>query len=180
MTPLPARSAPFTGGRPGHRLRRTAAFSLVELAVTILIISIVAALGVPALKKARLNARSTAAINDLRVFAGAFQAYAQEKSDWPAATVAAAEIPAGMQPYLSTTGWERVSPIGGSYAWGRDTLQQGERYRAALLILNVGENRVTDDRRQLADIDRKIDDGNLDTGIFRLGFRNQPVFVIEH
>ncbi len=132
------------------------------------------------MKKVQRNARSTAVVNDLRVFAAAFQTYAQEKSDWPAATSAPAEIPAGMQSYLSATGWERVSPIGGSYTWGRDTLQQGERYRAALLILSAGGNRVTDDRQQLLDIDQKIDDGNLDTGAFRLGFRNQPVFVIEH
>ena len=34
--------------------------------------------------------------------------------------------------------------------------------------------------QQLTDIDHKIDDGDLDTGTFRLGYRNQPVFVIEH
>lgn len=169
-TPPPAR---------GPRQPRTAAFSLIELSVTVLIISILATLAVPYWKKSQLNARSTALANDLRVFAGAFQSYAAERSDWPAATFVPGETPTGMQGHLSSTNWERITPIGGSYTWARDTLQQGERYRAALLILSVGENRVTQDRQLLLEIDRKVDDGNLETGNFRLGFRNQPVFVIE-
>ena len=30
------------------------------------------------------------------------------------------------------------------------------------------------------DLDRRIDDGSLDTGNLRLGFRNYPVYVLEH
>ena len=156
-----------------------AAFSLVELSIAILIISIVAALAVPHWKKAQFNARAAAVANDLRVFAAAFQSYAQERGDWPAATLAPAEIPAGMENFLATTSWQRTTPFGGQYAWARDTLQQGERYQAALIIQSVGENRVTSDRQLLLELDQRIDDGNLDTGNFRLGFRNQPVFVLE-
>ena len=144
-----------------------------------LIISILATLAVPYWKKSQLNARSTALANDLRVFASAFQSYAAERSDWPAATFAPGETPTGMQGYLSATNWERITPVGGAYTWARDTVQQGERYRAALLVQSVGENRVTQDRQLLLEVDRKLDDGNLETGNFRLGFRNQPVFVIE-
>jgi prepilin-type N-terminal cleavage/methylation domain-containing protein len=171
LGPPPPACAPRRG--------RTAAFSLVELSVTVLIISVLATLAVPYWKKSQLNARSTALANDLRVFAGAFQSYAAERSDWPAATFVPGETPAGMQGYLSATNWERITPIGGSYTWARDTVQQSERYRAALLIQSVGENRVTQDRQLLLAIDRRLDDGNLETGNFRLGFRNQPVFVIE-
>ena len=34
--------------------------------------------------------------------------------------------------------------------------------------------------KQLTDIDTKLDDGNLSTGNFFLGYRNYPVFVLEH
>ncbi len=173
----PARSHPSPRTR---RLAGTAGFSLVEMSMVVLIISLLAAFAVPHWKKAQLSARAVAVANDLRVFAGAFQSYAQDRGDWPAATLAAAEIPAGMQGYLSPTSWQRTTPVGGQYAWARDTLQQGERYRAAVLVLSVGDNRVTSDRQLLLDLDHKLDDGNLDTGNFRLGFRNQPVFVIEH
>lgn len=165
----------------GRRPRSgTAGFSLVEISVVVLIISLVAAAAAPHWKKAQLSARAAVVVNDLRVFAGAFQNYAQERGDWPAATSAPAEIPAGMQNFLSTTPWQRATPVGGQYAWSRETLQRGERYRAALLLQSVGENRVTTDRQLLLEIDHKLDDGNLDTGNFRLGFRNQPVFVLEH
>jgi prepilin-type N-terminal cleavage/methylation domain-containing protein len=160
--------------------RRTAGFSLIELAVVVFIISVIAALGVPAFKRITLSTRSAAVINDLRVFANAFQSYAQDKGDWPAATGVPAEIPPGMQPYLAASNWQRPTPIGGAYTWAENSLQQGQRYRAVLIISNVDENKVTAERQQLADIDQKIDDGDLDTGNFRLGFRNQPIFVIEH
>jgi hypothetical protein len=38
---------------------------------------------------------------------------------------------------------------------------------------------VTADRVQLADIDRRCDDGNLATGTFLLGFANEPVYILE-
>ncbi len=178
LLPLATSAAP---ARPPWRSwrSRTDGFSLVEIAVTILIISVVAALAVPAWKKSVLSARSSAVVNDLRVFAGAYQTFAHDRGDWPPSTLQPGTFPAGMQTYLAETSWERVTPVGGRYAWATDTVQQGERYRAALLILSDGDNHVTSDRQLLLDIDHKIDDGNLDTGNFRLGFRNQPVYVLE-
>lgn len=166
--------------RNRRRLSGCEGFSLLELSVVLLIISVVAALAVPAYKRVNLEARTSATLNDLRVFASAFQSYAHDRGDWPAATGVPAQVPPGMENYLGSTGWSRPTPIGGSYTWCVNSLQQGERYRAVIVISSVGENRVTTDRQQLTDIDHKIDDGELDTGTFRLGFRNQPVFVIEH
>ena len=60
------------------------------------------------------------------------------------------------------------------------TLNPGERYRAAIVISSAASNPVSSDLIQLTDLDRKIDDGNLDTGNLRLGFRNYPVYVLEH
>lgn len=159
---------------------RCAGFSLIELCVVIFIISVMAALAVPTYMRIRTNARSAAVINDLRVFANAFQSYASDRGDWPTATTEPGVVPPGMQGYLSSTNWERTTPIGGLYTYAANTTQGGERYRAALIISTVGENKVTAEQRQLEDIDHKIDDGDLDTGNFRLGYRNQPVFVIEH
>ena len=156
-----------------------AGFTLLELSVVLFIISVLAAAGVPAMKRVQVSARSTAVVNDLRVFTAAFQSYAHDRGDWPESTGVPAEIPAGMQAFLGPTAWQRQTPIGGSYTWATNSLQQGERYRAVLIISNVGPNKVSSDRQQLADLDQKIDDGDLGTGNFRLGYRNQPVFVIE-
>ncbi|MGA2017827.1 MAG: type II secretion system protein [Opitutaceae bacterium] len=157
-----------------------AGFSLVELAVVVLIIGILAAASVPALMRNALNARSSAVMNDLRVYAGAFQAYAQEHGDWPPGGLGPGAFPPGMEGYLNQTNWGRVTPIGGYYQFATQSPQQGGRYAAVIIIASVGPNQVTSDSIQLSDIDRKFDDGNLSTGNFFLGYRNYPVFVLEH
>jgi prepilin-type N-terminal cleavage/methylation domain-containing protein len=164
---------------PRNRLRSTAGFSLLELSVVTFIISVLFAIAVPGYVRLNVKARSTAAINDLRVFAGSFTNYAHDRGEWPASTGVPGEIPPGMAPYLSSTAWEHSTPIGGFYTWAPNSLQRGARYRAVLTITSVGENKVSTDLTQLTDIDQRLDDGNLTSGNFILGFRNQPVFVIE-
>ncbi len=154
-------------------------FTLLELSVALFIISVVSALAVPAVKQARLEARSTTVVNDLRVFAGALQAYTQERGDWPVGNREPGLFPPGMEGYLRTTNWERKTPIGGAYTWSPNSVHQGQRYRAAIVLATVGTDNVSSDRVQLVDLDRKLDDGNLDTGQLRLGFRNYPVYVLE-
>ena len=119
-------------------------------------------------------------MNDLRVYAGAFQAYAQEHGDWPPGGGAPGVFPPGMEGYLSQTNWSRTTPIGGNYQFATQSPQAGGRYAAVIIISTVGTNTVSSDSIQLSDIDSKLDDANLDTGNFFLGYRNYPVFVLEH
>jgi prepilin-type N-terminal cleavage/methylation domain-containing protein len=161
-------------------MKSEAGFSLLELSVVVFIISVIAAFAVPALKQTLLESRARAVANDLRVYAGAFQAYAQEKGDWPAGDAVPGAFPTGMTGSLGKTNWERVTPIGGRYTWAPHSLHAGERYHAAILLASTTGTEVSADKRQLLEIDRTIDDGDLDTGNFRLGYRNFPVFVIEH
>jgi len=148
--------------------------------VVVLIIGILAALSVPALKKNALNARSSAVMNDLRVYAGAYQAYAQEHGDWPPGGGAPGTFPAGMDGYLSSTNWSRKTPIGGNYQFATQSPQAGGRFAAVIIIASTTDNPVTSDANQLTDLDVKLDDGNLSSGNFFLGYRNYPVFVLEH
>jgi type II secretory pathway pseudopilin PulG len=150
------------------------------LSVVVLVIGILAAASVPALKKNTLNARSSAVMNDFRVFAGAFQAYAQEHGDWPPGGGAPGVFPPGMDGYLGQTNWMRTTPIGGNYQFATQSPQGGGRYAAVIIISSTTNNPVSSDANQLSDIDQKLDDGNLATGNFFLGFRNYPVFVLEH
>jgi type II secretory pathway pseudopilin PulG len=148
--------------------------------VVVLIIGMLAAVAVPQLKKNMISARSSAVMNDLRVYSGAFQAYAQEHGDWPPGGGAPGVFPPGMDGYLSQTNWSRTTPIGGNYQFATQSPQAGGRYAAVNIIASTLNNAVSSDSNQLSDIDRKLDDGNLTTGNFFLGYRNYPVFVLEH
>lgn len=172
-------SPPSPDAFPPPEPCRNRAFSLIELAIVVAIIGLLSALAVPTARNLIIAARSDAVINDLRVYAAAFQTYVHEKADWPGPGDGSGLIPAGMETYLSNSNWTAVTRIGGKYTWDRNTPHQGYRYAAAISIRSVEGSPVSDNLNQLLDIDRRIDDGNLETGNFILGYRNYPVFVIE-
>jgi prepilin-type N-terminal cleavage/methylation domain-containing protein len=170
-----SRGLPVSGSDAGRR-----GFTLLELAVVVAIISIVLAVCVPLARHLIVQARASALENDLRVFTAAFQSYANEHGDWPAGDGTPGAFPDGMAAYLSSTNWQRRTPIGGNYTWDPNSLQQGSRHRAAIVISSTPDNPVTSDRVQLLEMDQKFDDGELSTGSLLLGYRNYPVFILEH
>lgn len=155
-------------------------FSLLELSVVVAILSVLAAVALPISRHLIERARTSAVLNDLRVFSAAFQAYAAEHGDWPPGDGTAAAVPVGMEPYLANTNWLQRTPIGGHYAWDPQTVQQGSRYRAAIVLVGTPAHPVSKDAHQLQQIDSAFDDGNLTAGNFLLGYRNQPFYVLEH
>ena len=131
------------------------------------------------MQKYLIATRSQAVIGDLRGFSRAFQAYLREKGDWPPGQAPAGQLPAGMVGYLRPPDWEKITPIGGYYHWQKNTKHNDRTVRAAIVISSKGRFKVTADRVQLEDIDRRCDDGNLATGSFLLGFANAPLYIIE-
>ena len=69
----------LTSGR-----NRGRGFTLVEIMVVVVIIGILAAIAVPAIKRVQQRARCTAFINDLRVFSETYQRYCNENGNFPA------------------------------------------------------------------------------------------------
>ena len=157
---------------------RTAAFTLVEVMVTVTIISLLAAASVPALKAVKRRTVATAIGNDLRTFAAAFDTYAHETGSWPA-EVAAGVFPPEMANRINSTAWLRPTPFGGQYNWDNNQMHAGTRYRAAIAISSTAASPVIQDVDLLEAIDRIIDDGNLATGIFRIGADDEPVFIVS-
>jgi type II secretory pathway pseudopilin PulG len=151
----------------------------LEIGVVCLILGIIAAIAVPQLHKAIVAARGEAVVNDLRVFTQAFQHFVQEKGDWPAEDSTPGFYPPGMEGYLRESNWCRPTPIGGYYVWNYHSLQQGTHVRAAIALNSMGTNQVSAERIQLENIDRRMDDGNLLSGLFRLGFGDEPVYILE-
>ena len=154
------------------------AFTLVELMIVVLIVILLAGLAVPAIKRLRLRARTAVIVNDLRVFAAAFDAYAHESGGWPADT-APGVLPAVMAGRITPEMFTRTTPMGGKYNWENQRLHRGVRYAAALGIKGTAAAPLPLDLEQLLDIDRTIDDGDLTTGNFIAGANNVPLLVIQ-
>lgn len=148
--------------------------------VLVAVLSIFAAVGAPMVRRLVIQARVEAVQNDLRAFSAAFQAYAAEHGDWPAGDGAPGAIPKGMESRLRGTHWEMKTPIGGHYAWDVNGLHRGTHVRAAVVITGTPADPVSSDRNQLHALDHQIDDAEFSTGNLFLGYRNWPVFVLEH
>lgn len=157
--------------------RGNAAFSLVEIMVVVTIISLLAAIAVPALKSVKRRTVATAIANDLRTFAAAFDVYAHETGGWPAES-AEGVVPPEMATRLKGGDWLRPTPLGGQYNWDNNQMHAGTRYRAAIAISGTATAPFVQDLDLLESVDRLIDDGNLATGNFRIGADDEPVFVI--
>jgi prepilin-type N-terminal cleavage/methylation domain-containing protein len=162
--------------RFSHRHAR-AGFTLVELGVVVVIISLLAMMAVQALRKIGIRSRTTIVLNDFRVIGGAMNAYSLEKGGWPA-SAAPGVLPAAMQGYVTLSNFTSPSPVGGYYTWATHSLQGGTTYQAVIIISSANGNSLTTDAGQLADIDSKGDNGNLATGNIFLGASNYLVYVV--
>jgi prepilin-type N-terminal cleavage/methylation domain-containing protein len=91
-------------------------FTLVEIMIVVMITGLLAAMAIPGFTRARENTQMSAAMNDLRVFAGAFEMYAMENGTWPADRLPG-EFPPEMDGYLDVDTFTAPAPIGGNYDW---------------------------------------------------------------
>jgi prepilin-type N-terminal cleavage/methylation domain-containing protein len=160
------------------RSRRSAGFTIIEVLMSLGILSITIAAVVPRLTSTKRQAIATTIVNDLRTFAAAFDTYAQEKGGYPA-EVDAGVLPPEMKDRINSTAWLRQTPIGGQYNWDSNQLHTGTRYRAVIQISETAAAPLPQDLDLWEAIDRVIDDGNLATGNFRLGSDDQPIFIIS-
>jgi prepilin-type N-terminal cleavage/methylation domain-containing protein len=166
------------------RLRSAGGFTLVELMVVVTIISLLFLTAVPTYRQIQRKARASTIANDFRVYAGVFQAYAHENGSWPP-EAAAGVVPIGISPdEIKVDAWSAVTPIGGKFDWEYNQLHPGGtspdgRVRAAIAITGTADAPLLIDADMMEMIDRELDDGNLATGSFRLGFGDCPLYIIE-
>jgi hypothetical protein len=121
---------------------------------------------------------ATAIGNDLRTFASAFDAYAQERGSFPAETDVGV-FPPKMDQRINAQNWLKVTPIGGHYNWDNNQTHHGTRYRAVIQISSTSAAQLPQDIALWEAIDKLIDGTvNLSVGNFRLGFDDEPIFII--
>ncbi len=144
-------------------------FTLVEIMVVVGIIGMLTALVSPSLRQAREKSQQVRFMNDLRVASGAFQLFALENAGWPADRTPGV-VPTGMSGYLGTFPWQQDTTIGGQWDW--DYNQFG--FTAGVSVYQPARTGA-----QMAEIDNKIDDGNLAQGNFRTRSSGY-IFILEH
>jgi len=155
-------------------------FSLVEIMVVVLILSVLGMLAVPTVAKLQRRAKTATIMNDFRVFATAFETYAHEKGTWPAET-AAGVCPPVMTSRVNVTAWTRTTPMGGKYNWENSQNHFGTQIQAAIAISAAAGAPLPLDVNQLLDLERTIDAGSFNWlgGNFQLGTGLVPLYVIQ-
>ena len=159
--------------------RSIRAVGMVELMVVITIISMLMTVVAPSYVSIQRKARAAAMVNDFRVFSSVFLSHAHEVGSWPA------ETPPGVVPSeiksteLRGDAWTRVTAIGGKFDWEYNQIHNGTRYRAAIAISDAVGAPLLIDLDMFQEMDKALDDGNLTTGNFILGFGNCPLLILE-
>lgn len=148
--------------------RRQRAFTLVEIAVVVVIIGVLIALTVPGYRRIRIKAQATAVQNDLRTFASAFTTSNMQNASWPSGGFGPGVAPPSMASAL-TVAFAKPSPIGGKYEWISNST-----YKAAIGITTDGGSVMSNDLELLEQIDRMLDDGDTSSGNVKL---DGPSFV---
>jgi prepilin-type N-terminal cleavage/methylation domain-containing protein len=149
--------------RPSQR-RTLRGFTLVELMVAIGIIALTAALGLPALARARKRSQNAALVNELRTNWDAFQMYIADTSRFPPSAAGFSAVPTGMAAYMPKKGtWTTTTIDGGRWYWWRFHPWKVWGFSGLIGVYNTNFN---PEDMQL--IDSSLDDGNGATGNIRV------------
>jgi prepilin-type N-terminal cleavage/methylation domain-containing protein len=151
-------------------MRRTSAFTLVEIMIVVSIIALLALMALPGFLRARQRAQDAKFMNALRVANDAFQMYATENNAYPG-DVNRAVVPAGMAMYFGPTlNWTKPTPIGGNWDWD---------YHVFGFTAGVSVVGSPADVTQMTDVDANLDDGDLSTGGFKSTAGDRYTSILE-
>ena len=164
---------------PNRRRSCGGGVSVTVLAIVLFALSVTGAVVAPLIRDRQRAAQAAETARLLTSFARTFTALAKATGDWPDAPAAPGDLPAGAGLEIIRDAWRRPSPIGGSFQWIAHSPQAGSRIRAGITITPTDAGAVSDDATLLTAIDSALDDGNLTTGRFRLGYRARPVLILE-
>jgi type II secretion system protein G len=158
---------------PRFRHGKGRGFTLVEIMVVIVIIGLLAALAIPAVRRNQRSSQNTRVINDFRVFTQAFEIYNANNGGWPATAAPGAmpNLPTSITDTLKAASWQGATTLGGLWQWDNSLSSGG---MAGICIIGF-----TCNDEQLQQIDAKLDDGNLGTGNFQKTTGTRVILALE-
>ena len=159
----------------GCRGCRSRGFTLLEVALVLLVAGLAFWLGLLLLGRGLQQRRADRFIADLETFAAAFQDYHRQQGVWPPSTGETKAVPGGMENFLRETNWSLGSPFGGTYGWVPP--DSAGRQGAVTLTAFSPNFPLGLTRAGLLELDRRMDDGDPATGRFRTGFNGWPVYL---
>ena len=138
--------------------RPRAGFTLIEIMIAVALIGLLAALAIPAFGKIRRAAQNSRFISDLRTFTQAFETFTMNNGGWPP-NAGNGIVPTGMTGEFKDTAWTVTqNSLGGRWNWD---------YNSSSGLAAIATTNVTATDAQMTEIDAKIDDGDLTTGLFQ-------------
>lgn len=149
--------------------------TLVELMIVVSVLAILAAIVLPKFSSATDDAKAAHAVTTLKVLANAVTRYHLEHDDWPA-NVGRGVLPPELEPYLVGADMEN-DVTGGKWDYenwiGRGRTMNDGRGIGIAFHLRGG------DQQQFPEIDRIIDDGDLETGSMQIyGSGNALLYLV--
>lgn len=146
-------------------------FSLVELAIVVSIIGILAAMAIPLYKIILVRSKISTFANDLRVHSEAIRRFAMEEGSYPSKLDIENNqfgLSSRLDQYLSTS-WYEPTAIGGSYSLKRtDVLSDGSLKDVFIEVSGSGKFPLTVGYNELIKLDKEIDDGSPGGGFIRI------------
>ncbi len=143
-------------------------FTLIELIITVVFLGSLVAFVLPAYSQYVKKARLTEIVTNLQGFRQAFEMYRLETGKFP--NDSHEDLPDGMEGRIQASVWTAVTPIGGTYNW-----EGPNNYPYA----GVSIYKATAPKGEITQLDRLIDDGDLNTGDFRLTKNGRHTYIFE-
>lgn len=144
-------------------------FTLIEIMIVLLIIGVLTSIALPGFTKVRRAANTRAFANDMKALMYAAECYELETGYYLPETTPGV-FPAELEGYYSDVVFESETAIGGNWS----IVFAGEEIWSGIGVVNPN---MGIDHLEL--IDQTIDDGNLNTGVFREISEGNYFYVLE-
>ncbi len=145
-------------------------FTLIELLVAATILGVLASIAVPLFRNYVRNTRAATFSTDIRILANAGAQYSLEAGAWIDTSTPGA-FPTELEGYFSERKFKLGSSLGGSWFF--------DQYDDSDFTSAVGVQGPTHSDDIFVVVDKRIDDGNLSTGIFQKLEADRYYYVIE-